>query len=397
MKKMKFVLLLIVFFVSCSEGDKNGKIPGDLQPISIKEGEIKKITEEDVINSIHFVRLATANDYLIDKIQQIERYGDNFYILDGKENLFVFDAYGKFVRKIGRKGPGPEEYIGNHMFYIHPTKQYISIFSLTTNTVVRYDLKGNYLERLPLTLKSNVLLSGRCYLLGKNNLLLECSNSRKFAPYQYLCLDEETLTEKKYFFPWAALGEYSESLGFYNINNNVGKDFYAISHCNDTIYKFENEIFIPQFILESGLKHPTPYVVKEYAPYKFIDEANKRLNQNGYSMGINRLFSTEKLFCLEYWGLGYYDLIFWCKNKQEGYLYRLLESDNPLLHVYNELYCADEKYLIRYFPVEMFLVAEKEIRVSNHREIPELYKNLKEDDNPVILLYNYDKLLSRFK
>lgn len=394
MKKIKFVLLL-VFFVSCAEKSKQQDVV-DLQTISIKNGEIEKLMDEDVINSVHFVRLETAEDYLIDKIEQIERYDDNIYILDTKENLLVFDEHGKFVRKIGMKGPGPEEYIGAHMFYIHPDKQYIAIFSLATNKVVRYDLNGNYLERLSLKLNSKPLFSGNCYLIDKNNLLLECSNGRKFTPYQYLCLDEETLTEKTTFFPWPALGEKNESFP-YDKNNNTGKEHFIVSYCNDTIYKYENETFIPQFILESGLKHPTQEIVQEYAPYQFIDEAQKKLNQNGYSQGIGRVFSTDYYLCLEYFGLGYCDYIFWNRHKNKGYLYRLLESNNPLLHIYNELYCTDDKYMVRYFPVDMFLVAEKEIRATNHPEVPELYKNLKEDDNPVLVLYDYDKLLSRFK
>ena len=114
-------------------------------------------------------------------------------------------------------------------------------------------------------------------------------------------------------------------------------------------------------------------------------------------MGLGRVFSTDNHLCLEYFGLGYCDYIFWNRHKKEGYLYRLLESNNPLLHIYNELRCADEKFLVRWLPIEMFFVAEKEIRATNHPGVPELYKNLKEEDNPVLVLYDYDKLLSRFK
>ncbi|WP_281820544.1 6-bladed beta-propeller [Parabacteroides goldsteinii] len=397
MKSYIFILVFLSFFIfSCSRNVTEKQISAELQPISIKEGEIEKLTEEDVVNSIHFVRLETTEDCLIDKIEQIQRHKGCTYILDAKENLFVFDEYGKFVRKIGQKGPGPEGYTGAHMFYIHPKKQYIAMISLATRKVVRYDLEGNYLDRLSLELKSRSLFSGNCYLMDKNTLLLECSNGQKFAPYQYLCVDEKALTEKNAIFTWPALGEKNESFP-YPKNNNAGKEHYIISYCNDTIYKYENGTISPRFILESGLKHPTSEVVKEYAPYRFIDEAQKKLNQNGYSMGLGRVFSTDNHLCLEYFGLGYCDYIFWNRHKKEGYLYRLLESNNPLLHIYNELRCADEKFLVRWLPIEMFFVAEKEIRATNHPGVPELYKNLKEEDNPVLVLYDYDKLLSRFK
>lgn len=395
--KMKLILFVVLFsLVSCTGKMRTGENIGELQPISIKEGEIEKITNEDVVNSVHFVRLETTENCLIGKIEQMQRYKGFTYILDANGNLFMFDEVGRFVMKIGQKGPGPEEYTGAHMFYIHPKKQYIALISLTTKKVVRYDLEGNYLDRLALNVKSRSLFSGSCYLVGENHLLLECSNGQKFAPYEYLCVDEETLTEKTQFFTWQALGEKNESFP-YPKNNNAGKEQYLISYCNDTIYKYENGTIFPRFILETGLKHPTPEVIKEYAPYSFIDEAQKYLNQNGYSMGLGREFSTDKYLCLEYFGLGYCDYIFWDKHKNKGYLHRLLESNNPLLHIYNELYCADDKYMVRSLPVDMFFVAEKEIRSTNHPEVPELYENLKEDDNPVLVLYDYDKLLSRFK
>lgn len=394
MNKVAFVLLMALTFFSCNEKVRN-QHNGVLQEIRLKDIESNKIVENDVFNSIHFVRLETTDNCLIDQIEQISLYDDLFYVLDKKDNLFVFNEHGKFVRKIGMKGPGPEEYIGATMFYIHPTKKYISLFRGDIG-VVRYDLNGNYLDRLNLDLKSNIL-TDQCSLIDERNVLIENSNSRRFSPYHYICLSENNMQEINRYFLMPSLAEENCAIGQYTMNNNVGKTFYAITLYNDTIYKWDEDHFIPEYILESGLKHPNHEEIKSHEPYQFIGDAEKILNKNGFSSGFQKLFSTDEYLCLEYGGLGYFDMILWEKKQNKGYLYRFLGSDNPLLHIYNNWVTTSNSALVRYMSVAFLFDTEKEIRATNHPEVPELYKNLKEEDNPVLVLYDYDKLLSRFK
>lgn len=391
----KNILLVILILVSCARNVSNESEHQTLQSISIKEGEISSILKEDVINSIHFVPLETNDSCLIDVIEKIDIFENNLYVLDKKENLYVFDINGNFIRKIGCKGPGPEEYIGVHDFYIHPEKKYISLICYSNRISVRYDLEGNYLERLKINLKTRGVI-GHCCLIDGDNLWFENLNSKKWAPYQYICLSEKNMQENNTFFPWISTGSESCSKMF-PTNNCIGKDFYAISLLNDTIYKWLGDHFSPEYILESGLMHPTLEFVKMNEPYEFIDEAETKLNQNGYSKGINRLFSTDNYLCLEYWGLGYYDMIFWDREQNQGALFRFSGGNNNLLHVYNDLRCISDKCLVRETSVEMLYSIEEEVRACNHPEASKLYENLNEDNNPIVLLYDIEKMTSCLK
>ena len=100
---------------------------------------------------------------------------------------------------------------------------------------------------------------------------------------------------------------------------------------------------------------------------------------------------------LQYSGLGYFDAIFWNFSSNKGYLYRTEYNSNPLSLFYHNIMSTSEDALIRYLTTEELYRWEDKIRTTNHPEVPELYKNLKEEDNPVLVLYDYDKLLSRFK
>lgn len=391
-----FLFLLITFVCqSCADKQTNSSLNNGLKEIHLKELESNRITEEDVLKSIHFIKLETSVDYLIDRIEQLDFFDGHFFILDGNENLFMFNEQGKFVRKIGNKGPGPDDYVGATMFYIHPKKKYVSLFR-GDMAAVRYDFDGNYIGRLNLDIKSNIL-TDQCYLIDAGHILLENSNSKRLSPYHYVCVSENEMKEVNRYFLMPTLAEENCAIGQFRMNNNVGNQFYAITLYNDTIYRWEEKRFIPKYILNSSLKHPNPKEIKANEPYEFIGDVENILNQNSFSPGPQKLFSTDEYLCLEYFGLGYFDLILLNKEQATGYLYRFSSSDNPLLHMYNNLLATSTSCLIRYMSVDMLYFAEKEIKACNHPEVPNLYKMLKEDDNPVILMYDYDKLLSRFK
>ena len=101
----KNILLIIFILVSCARNVPKESEHKSLQSISIKEGEISNISKEDVIKAIHFVPLETTDSCLIDVVEKIDVFEDKIYVLDKKENLYVFDINGKFIKEIGQKGP----------------------------------------------------------------------------------------------------------------------------------------------------------------------------------------------------------------------------------------------------------------------------------------------------
>jgi len=62
------------------------------------------------IKEIKYIPLETSDSCMIGEIYVINKVGDLIYISDNHDNLFVFNTNGKFIRKIGQKGRGPQEY-----------------------------------------------------------------------------------------------------------------------------------------------------------------------------------------------------------------------------------------------------------------------------------------------
>lgn len=395
--KKNFVttLFLILFLISCSKGDQKGQDDDNLQTISIKEGEISQIADKDVFNAIHFVKLETTDSCLIGgQIEQLEIFDDKIYILDKNAQIFVFDRSGKFVQRIGKRGLGPEEYVNATHFYIHPYEKCFCVYDASTSYIIRYALDGAYLNRTKAQIDHKNIIVTHINLLDKEHVLIQPDNSPT-SLYNYVVLKEADGITQSYHLPYLSVGDNSSSQ--YKANNCIGKNFYATRLLTDTIYKWAGDRFIPKFILETGLKHASKEVLDKYAPYFILAEAKGKLNKNGYSMGIERLFSTDDYLHLKYAGLGYFDAIFWKFSTNQGYLFRTKYDSNPLLLFYHNLMSTSKDALIRYLTAEELYLWEKEIRACNHPEVSNLYKNLKEEDNPVLVFYDYNKLLNRFK
>ena len=66
----------------------------------------------DWVSSVRYVPLETSKESLISGIEKSFIYGKFVYILDNlNASVLMFDLEGKFIRKIGRSGRGPTEYI----------------------------------------------------------------------------------------------------------------------------------------------------------------------------------------------------------------------------------------------------------------------------------------------
>lgn len=384
------VIFLLLTLQSCSskkERNEEEDSSFSVNKISVEELVKKKIPEEAVWNSLSFVRLETTDKVLIKQIEQIRAFEDRFYILDNQERLFVFDREGRFVRYIGNRGPGPEEYSGVHYFYIHPTRRIIGVIDAASNSFVRYTLDGEFVDRGKLNIGR--FMYTQVDWLDESKLLLYSVNHSTDL-YSYLVVNERNMSACSKELPFWGTGEERSSGDFVNFNS--GKVSYVTRLLSDTIYRWTGEEFMPYCVLDSGLKHITKDEVEKNGPYSLIAEAHSRLRKQGYSPGIDKLCSTDDYLYLEYSGLGYFDAIFWNLKNDEGALFRCPLDANILLLFYHNLMCTSQDALVRYLTIDDLYFWEEKIKSSKCMMVKELYHQITPDDNPVLLLYDYKKI-----
>lgn len=117
-----------------------------LSNLSIKES--KRISS--VARDIKYVPLETTADCLLSNELQVY-CGDYIFIGDQQTQLFFrFDQNGKLLNQIGEKGNGPGEYSGAMFFHVNETEKLIYIVSVPDRSLYQYTYEGRFKKKIPI-------------------------------------------------------------------------------------------------------------------------------------------------------------------------------------------------------------------------------------------------------
>jgi hypothetical protein len=143
--------------------------------IDVENVSSEIIKVDDILDSVKFTALETADDCLIDNIDKIIYHDNKYYVLDCRKtrSLLCFDTDGRFVRKFGSVGQGPGEYVEPTDFMILLFRKTMKNYAMETmrtflkitkeNTIIFQDSLSKQKINcfLPLQIKK---LTGYCHI-----------------------------------------------------------------------------------------------------------------------------------------------------------------------------------------------------------------------------------------
>ena len=101
----------------------------------------------DIFEKVEIIPLETTDNSLLGHIVRMDYYKNHYYIRDLQgESLFCFDENGKFVRKIGKEGQGPEEYIVVTSMVINRFNDVVEALS-PSGVLYIYDMFGKFVSK----------------------------------------------------------------------------------------------------------------------------------------------------------------------------------------------------------------------------------------------------------
>lgn len=110
---------------------------------TINVPDIRCVPFDSIIESVHFLPLETNDACLIKQIHNIKLNDSLIFINDDRCRILVFDMKGNYLRQIGAKGNGPEEYLEIKDFFLN--KDTIEI--LDFRKIECYSISGKHLLR----------------------------------------------------------------------------------------------------------------------------------------------------------------------------------------------------------------------------------------------------------
>lgn len=144
------VLLLSVVSCSKQENKSGTAVVVDMYPSKSDQPNLEpNIKLSDFVDSVKYLRLETTPECVMGRAYKTYFIDDKIVVADlSVASVFIFDSNGKYLRKIARKGRGPQEYIEvGDMLFDYQTKQII-VYCFRTHKMLFYDLNGEFVRKI---------------------------------------------------------------------------------------------------------------------------------------------------------------------------------------------------------------------------------------------------------
>lgn len=366
-------LLVLSALLSCNEQQKKIELPViNLNAMSAINDSIT-LNLDDLGWKEKLIPLETNDSCLIADINNIQESRNNYWIVSNGEVL-KFDKEGRYDRRIGKVGQAPEEYGSAYKIQLNKNTDEVYVMDYLGRKMVVYDFNGKFIRSFRLPEKefmANFSLFGNTlYYYGVENssiptLLAEDIITRKI---ETICSPNRKM-------------EVGEIMLGNSFMSEVNDEIYLYHYFNDTIYRIT-----PEKKLEAAGFLNMKNLMFVYDEIILVGDQTTKMKQVGPRVLIDNFVNTDNFFFVFYRlcdelaagaksnsHLAVYD-----KASQKEYANAtLFNRDEPALSIRSttKLFPADGKKIISYIQADE--LAETD-----------LVPGLKEDDNPVLIVYH---------
>ena len=416
MKKRNIILSLLAFILMTScEGEKSTR-QGKMAIIDVETAfqNPQELLLADLGEKQTYVPLETLDESLVklnsqSKMIVTDQY---FFIGDGQSPILCFDrSTGKFLRNIGNIGQGPGEYSNSTNMEVDAEAKLIYIRN-GGSSYLCYDFEGKFIHTI--TMPANQFLMGSHYFMNNKayaycNVPDKGTTSRAYA-YQLpegtridsLSIYEKNDEKQKALIPIQGsetfggrffMLEYED--GTWTSGNRLNSSYKSM---NGELY--HKDLFCDTLFQMKGLHRDEPIAAFHLGSFGGYNRYETTSGMEGKYILPRVLYNGEQVYFTLFTGL--YDLQGFMRKAQSGgvrpscgiYNFRTgevkvqkeemdfkhPEKAMPKTCVYT---LSTDGHWVVVYQADQLAEARENIPTENQ---PDWLKNLKEDDNPVILL-----------
>ena len=381
------LLLGLIFFCGGTVLAQPNPIEIKIDPKNMPEGDLRM---SDLIESVEYIPLETTDKCLIGDGVRYD-FNDE-YIIAGDlhgEAVYLFNRKGKFIRAIGGKGPGPQEFTYIGKLWINNEDQNIMV---SCGKILHFNYKGDYLYTTSFPIDDrecdryfhgNFLRVAESYLLRDSSYYVFnlFDTKGRFVKEAIRSVPIPLIADKK----WRIALRVIPIERSYEYDNAI----HVRETMNDTIYRIDGlNNFIPKYVFNLGKYRLTPEIqgnlprFRELAPNCVVPQY---VAETIDYILIRYKYQDTNCYC-------YFD-------KVEGKTYAF-NSKNGFPNDYDGgldfFFMLNDRqknqYLSRYIHADEFTDPEKRTKQEPHgpqsavRAFEKLVKKVDPDDNPVIMI-----------
>jgi len=247
----QFFLLMFLFsilLINCK--NSNSKSISATQ--SIKNYDLKELSERTTIKlsdlgtiEIQYIPLETSEQSIIPGVEKII-CSKNYFLVQYYTNIKMFRYDGTFVKNIGIKGRGPNEFTVVHCIDINPESETIYLIDGWQQKFFVYSNKGDFIRSFKYPIRAAVN-----FKFTEDGILCYNQNHMGDMSTSFILIDTTGRILKKYRnkYLWTrtipTFAFAYENIFYKNGTSIIKKEIY-----NDTLYAYVNKNFIPYSVIQ---------------------------------------------------------------------------------------------------------------------------------------------------
>lgn len=183
MKTRGVLLLLAVLCASCG---KRAAQPVEATVIAVGPDAISDtLLFSSLFSDYTLLPLETVSEAMIGEVSGLLRYGSGYLVRDDQTQVvYAYDAHGRYLNQIGRRGKGPKEYIKMDDMAIDPSDSSIVLLSTLPQKLMWYTFDGVFLRESPLSVYAESMA-----VIGDSIILYANSHSGNEDRFQLYVTD----------------------------------------------------------------------------------------------------------------------------------------------------------------------------------------------------------------
>ena len=378
----KFLLFYSLFFITACGGQSDGWQSGKVIDLD-KESPVSIF---DLVDSVEIVQLETNDEYLIGSISEVLFFQDKYFIYDyQQQTVFCFDHSGKFIRRIGQQGRGPEEHAHLGSIAIDPYNEQL-LLVVPFGSVLCFDLDGNFITRIEIPDAGAI---NELHVLDADKWLFASLNEYQIL---YFSKEENRITERLYevrYIPFLLpplnrLYTYNHTIFFLpifdlatiNMSNDDRKAAYTWDFGANNNSQREVESFL-EYVENLQIRSREDYI-------SYYEKINSTLNHLIY---FNRESQRYRMAVLEYKN-DYLHLVF---DKLERKTVVFRETTEGIRWVYGSFMSNQDKVIVHDIGTNPFRDVTPYTKEIFSQEQIKIVDSRTESENPFLVVYHLKK------
>ncbi len=236
MKSNLFLSIMVMSGTLCGCSGANGTKAhlnsdgNEIVEVKVSEPDGKD-SGSNFVKSVDCIPMQESSEAMFVNVDKMIYDNDEFYMLDrmGDNTLAVFDKDGKYLRSIGAKGEGPEEYVRAWDFDVD--KRNVYIYDRMRDNMLVFKKSGEFIKSLKIPKSSNgfvLLENGGCIFAA------DMDNSGN-----QIVITDSLMNPVKEMMPFAK--GYANDFMINNILRKTDKGILYYRAVSDTVYMFSGD------------------------------------------------------------------------------------------------------------------------------------------------------------